>query len=300
MKLFKISLALLLLIQSSANAAIKVVPVVPSFVTTLGGKPGDQISGALVTPTSLIVGTTIESTTTGITSAGLISFGFDGAKQWELPIPVESVGGNLIKDKTDSLYLLGAAVSPQVSLPITPTESPMINPDNVATDPVVVPKNTLNNLAVWKVSTSGQLLQTFTLPINEAVIPKSISLTATGLKIGANTASKYLEVTMDQNGVFGKITYPKAPKPLVTDETFKYKTSKLRYYISTKTIAGIPSWKPKKPTPVLIQYSKTGAIKAANYFQGNAIFAFYQAGIGVIAITESTTGYGISIVKPLD
>jgi hypothetical protein len=299
-KLFKLSLVLLLLIPSSANAAIKVAPVAPAFNTTLGGKPGDQITGAVVTPTSLIVGTTIENSTTGITTAGLISFGFDGIKQWELPVPVESVSGQLIKDKTDSIYLLGSASSPQITPPVTPTESPMINPDNVTTEPVVIPKNTLNNLAVWKVSISGQLLQTFTLPINEAVIPKSIVLTATGLKIGANTASKYLEVTMDQNGVFGKITNPKAPKPLVVDETFKYKTSKLRYYISTKAISGIPSWKPKIPTPVLIQYSKAGSIKAANYFQGNPLFAFYQAGIGVIAITESTTGYGISIVKPLD
>ena len=276
------------------------ISVTPAFVTTLGGKPGDQISGALVTPSSLITGTTTENTATGITAAGLISFGFDGVKQWELPIPVESVGSQIVKDKTDSLYFLGAAVSPQTPVTVNPPVNPMINPDNVMTEPVVTPKNVLNNLPIWKVSISGQLLQTFTLPINEAVIPKSIALTATGLKIGATTASKYLEVAMDQNGVFGKITYPKAPKPIVIDETYKYKTSKLRYYISTKTIPGIPSWKPKKPTPVLIQYSKAGAIKAANYFQGNALFAFYQAGIGVITITESTTGYGISIVKPLD
>ena len=49
-----------------------------------------------------------------------------------------------------------------------------INPDNVNVDPVTTPNNSLTNLTVWLISSTGQLIQTYVAPMGEVLIPKSV------------------------------------------------------------------------------------------------------------------------------
>ena len=74
---------------------------------------------------------------------------------------------------------------------------------------------------------------------------------------------------------------------------------KLSYFISKSAILGIPSWKPKRALPVLIERSKLGAIKSANYFAEKVISTSYQRNLAFTLLSESTLGFGISIVRPL-
>jgi hypothetical protein len=104
---------------------------------------------------------------------------------------------------------------------------------------------------------------------------------------------------MDLSGVFGTPTYPKAPKAKDLAQDFKYGKEKLKFLPTAKALIGIPTWKPKKPTPVLIQYNKFGAKRAVASFQGVPLFVFYKSNTGVIVGSELTSGFGISIVKPL-
>ena len=293
---------LIFAITGTATAATKVELKSPEFVIPLNISAGDQATSAMLFGTNLIIAATVESTSNGFASAALYSYGIDGAKQWELLIPGESIAGPLTKDKLGNIYLLGSTVS---ALP-TPVASPVIsdqaviNPDNVQTEQPITPKNSLTNLIVWKISNSGQLIQSYQLPVDEVVIPKTINLAPTGLIIAAATAKKYLQVSMSIDGTFGKPALIKSPKSVDLSGEFKAGTNKLKFFISNKSINGIPSWKPKRPIPVLIQYSKFGSIKGANYFQGSAQFVLFQANTGVIVGCESTTGVGISIVKPLN
>jgi hypothetical protein len=283
-----------LLISESAYAAVKVEVKTPNFTINYVN-PGDQVGAGLLVGNSLLISSTIDNPA----SSNLTSYGFDGSKQWELQIPGESIATAINKDASGNLYLLGAV--PTLSTPApSPVQSPVtINPDNVQVDPVTTPINTLNSIAIWKVSSTGSLLQTFTLPINEAVNPISLTTSATGFAICASTAKKYLQVTMDLSGVFGTPTFPKAPKAKDLAQDFKYGKEKLKFLPTAKALIGIPTWKPKKPTPVLIQYNKLGAKRAVASFQGVPLFVFYKSNTGVIVGSELTSGFGISIVKPL-
>jgi hypothetical protein len=300
-KKFKVILAsalLFLLVAEPAFAVVKVEQKNPDFTINYVN-PGDQVNSGLLVGSSLLVFSTIENPTLNGANAVLTSYGLDGSKQWELPVTGESVAGAIARDSLGNIYLLGATMTPQTQLPPSP-QTATINPDNVQIDPVTKPTNTLSSIAIWKISSTGALIQFFTLPMNEAVIPNSISYSTAGFLIGASTAKKYFQVTMNESGIFGTPTYLKPPKALDLSQDLKYGSTKLKFLTSAKSLIGIPSWKPKKPTPVLIQYTKFGNKRAVNSFQGNPVFIFNKSGIGVIVGSELANGFGISIVKPLN
>jgi hypothetical protein len=62
---------------------------------------------------------------------------------------------------------------------------------------------------------------------------------------------------------------------------------------------GIKNWKPKSSTPVLVSYSRSGAITSAYSLQGKVISVTWEAGIGFVALSELGTGYGITIIDAL-
>ena len=285
--------------HESASAVVKINPKSADFTLTLGGNPGDQVTSGLLLENSLILAVTMDNPTNNSASSYVYSYLPDGTKQWELPIPIESVSGPITKDSAGNIYLLGVTPNQQQTVsPLNPDPT-VLNPDNIQTDPTFTPTNALNILTVWKISISGQLLQTFTLPINEVVRPLSISTSATGINIGASTATKYFRVTMSLEGSFGAIRYLKAPSTSISIQEFKSGTNKFRFYIATKPIPGISSWRPKKPTPVLVQYSRLGQVRAANYFSGKVLFVLFQSNSGIFVVSETNSGFGVSIVKPL-
>ena len=104
---------------------------------------------------------------------------------------------------------------------------------------------------------------------------------------------------MGLDGTLGKITYPKEIRETDKPLDAKFGTNKLSYFISKSAILGIPSWKPKRALPVLIERSKLGAIKNANYFAEKVISTAYQRNLAFTLLSESTLGFGISIVRPL-
>ena len=302
MRKFKgIFFAVLIVFTFSENAlaAVKINPKSPDFALTLGGNVGDQVTSGLLLENSLILTATIDNPTSNSASAYFYSYLPDGTKQWELQIPTESVSGPITKDAAGNIYILGATSTQQQIVTAANPDPTVLNPDNIQTDPTFTPTNSLNNLTIWKISISGQLLQTFTLPINEAVRPLSITASTSGLNIGASTATKYFQFTMSSEGSFGAIRFVKAPAAPNSIQEFKSGTNKLRFYVAIKSIPGIPSWRPKKPTPVLVQYSRLGQIKAANYFSGKVLFLLFQPNSGIFVVSETNSGFGVSIVKPL-
>lgn len=300
-KTFFVSLLLLAFTTSNAIAAIKIEIKTPNFPIILGGNVGDQVSSAQLIENSLIIASTIDNPANSFSTINISSYSVDGVKQWELPISNEAISGPMTKDNSGNLYLLGATPTPaQPTQGTSPSpEAGVINPDNVQTEPTFTPTNALSNLTVWKISSSGQLLQTFFLPLNEVVQPLSISNTTNGLNIGAKTSSRLFQVTLLSDGTFSSMKSQKDTKSQNSVQEFKSGQNKLRFFVATKPIPGITNFRPKKPTPVLIQYSKSGLLKAANYFPGKVIFLLFQPNLGIIVGSETKSGYGVSIVKPL-
>jgi hypothetical protein len=106
-------------------------------------------------------------------------------------------------------------------------------------------------------------------------------------------------MTMDSNGVFSTPSYLKAPKMADLAQDIKYGKEKLKFLPAAKSLIGIPTWRPKKGMPVLIQYTKLGAKRAVNSFSGTPLFVFYKLGVGVVVGCDTPTGFGINVVKPL-
>ena len=298
-RLFVIGIFSFFLICEPAFAVVKIVAKRPDF-TVKYENSGDQVSGGLLIGNSLLLSSTIENPSSGLASAQLSSYGLDGTKEWDLPIKTESVAGPMTRDTTGNIYLLGAISTSSQPTQQSASQPVTINPDNVQIDPVITPTNTLNTLSIWKISNTGNLLQTYPLPMTEGVIPDSISYSNSGILVGAFLSKKYFQVSMDENGGFSSPIYLKAPRNIDLAQDFKYGKEKLKFLPTAKSLIGIPTWKPKKPTPVLIQYSKLGSKRAVNSFEGTPLFVFYKSSIGVIVGSESPLGFGISIVKPLN
>lgn len=299
MKFLKLFLVFSLLLSNEASAApIKVTQVKPSFYIPTS-TTGDQINNLVTTPISIVVGGTFESTTAGVTTGYLAAFDWQGVKQWEFNPLIESIGSDLSRDNSGNLYLYGAAISEETTTSTISSDTATLNPDNVQVDPTYAPKNELRNLVIWKVSSSGQLLAKYSQGFPNAFFPKRISFDGKNFLLTGYSNEKYFEIKMDSEGNFGKPIYPKENLVPAKPQEYKFGTNKLIYTISRSPIPGIPSWKPKRPISVLITKSKGGMIKSANYFAEKEISTAYQRNMAFVFLSESTLGFGISIVRPL-
>lgn len=277
-----------------APKSIKVSLAKPDVITKLSGAEGDQVASALISPTSLFLIGTVESSTVGGSDGYLASYDFTGTKVWELHLgglPDEIATAGVI-DKAGNLWIVGSqsgVTNPQ--LPATDTQS--INVDNVNVTPTFNPGGSLTQLTLWKVSATGQLLATYNMESGGLIVPRSISVTAIGLQIMGSIDDQYFTVNSDLLGNFGKLSKT-FTKPTASSATLiKVGTGTLKSYISSAPIAGIPTWNPKVPTPVLIQRTKAGTVIRANYFQGKVISVFYKSGVGPVVVTERSDGYGL-------
>ena len=99
--------------------------------------------------------------------------------------------------------------------------------------------------------------------------------------------TKQFQIDLDSAGVFtnlaeGKPKVSKAP----AIATIKAGTNNLKSFISKTTIIGIPSWRAKKPTPVLVKYTKNGKALAANSFSGKVLKVMWQSGVGAVVLVD--------------
>jgi hypothetical protein len=277
-----------------APKSIKVTLAKPDVVTKLSGADGDQVANALISPTSLFLIGTVESSTVGGSDGYVASYDFTGKKNWELHLggQPDEIATAAMMDKTGNLWIVGSQSGVVTSqLPVTDTQS--INVDSVNTTPTFNPGSSLTQLTLWKVSDSGQLLATYAIECGGLVVPNSISQSATGVVIAGLLNEQYFNINSDLLGNFGKLSKSSAKPTATTSALLKVGTGTLRSYISSAPIAGISTWKPKAPTPVLIQRTKSGTVIRANYFQGKVISVFYKSGVGPVVVTERADGYGL-------
>lgn len=64
-------------------------------------------------------------------------------------------------------------------------------------------------------------------------------------------------------------------------------------FISAGVISGIPTWKPKTPTPVLLQLGKKGEVISAASFAGIPVAIATNNQMGTVVITDSGTSFGL-------
>lgn len=189
-------LSALLIISTTPLLAAPVTPL-----TIVKEIPADQdIAGMLVGDTAIYL--------FGNTPAGgyVTALNKDGSQKWihsfsDLTASMISAG---TLDASGNIWLTGATATP-IAIPAAANPSPTAaNPDGVVIGDEGAIRPDLNNLTLWKVSSTGNGAGKYQLPLTEPVLPTSLSINKSGISIVAWQSAGSLFVSADLSGKFGK------------------------------------------------------------------------------------------------
>ena len=192
----------LLVIAPVSHAAPKKISVKPLQLLTTIGTP-EEVSGAVVSGKSIIVYGTKAS------KAYARAIDSTGKELWNLSLDqsAASIATAAAVDSAGDIWITGA----------TPLATGLIAPSPTATpfdpDKAVIPPATfigdLQAIALWKVSATGSLLFTHTLPTSYVLFPTAISVDKSGTSIVGIVATEKgnagFLVNADPVGVFSKL-----------------------------------------------------------------------------------------------
>jgi len=183
MKRFSQKLALLIVLIFGANLLVN--PVANAVIVA---KPLAQIAQ-------------VDSAVTGVVASGtqILVFGnrekngfaqlINGpvAEAIELTGGVESFVSAATVDLEGNFILVGSGANPIVGT--LPPITGVLNPDNVVPDPVSSNKSDSSNLWYWKISKTGQVLDSASMSMTSAVIPNAVIADKFGLIIAGTMFS---------------------------------------------------------------------------------------------------------------
>ena len=311
-KFWALTLVLPLCNISPATAAgIKVLPSKPviTAISPLGS--GDQIADFAVNSTLIAVVGTVETGLANLVTSPTLG-GSDGfittldknrKLNWNLRLGSSSddIATAITKDREGFFWVVGATSAPSETSTVV-VDGSAVNLDSVTVDAAVIPKNALTRLILWKIGANGELSQTFFYDANGIIAPASITISGTNFKITGNLTqdlvTQQFSISADLAGVFsglklGKVATPKS----ATIETIKAGANKITSFISKTTIIDIPSWRAKKPTPVIVKYTSKGKALAANSLPGKVKKVLWQSGIGTVALVEVNSDNQIHLLS---
>jgi hypothetical protein len=157
----------------------------------------------------LVVGSSIVL----LNESSVRAIGVDGVEKWRLALTqgVASVATALAADSTGNIWVAGMSANARVVTPPATPPIPPINPDNVLVDPKVPVRADLTIATIWKISSTGSLLSTFTFDNASALLINAIALNARGFSIGGtnvtDTGNSGVIISGDLEGKFGKPIY---------------------------------------------------------------------------------------------
>ena len=129
-----------------------------------------------------------------------------GTQLWQRTVDsgADEVATAATLDLQGNIWLAGSAAL----IAVADTSTPIIgvdNPDSVIVEASPTQRSDMNNLALWKISPTGELLGTFLSA--QKIIPSvtAISATNSGLAIIGSLDSKPFVITATTSGAFGKL-----------------------------------------------------------------------------------------------
>ena len=203
MKRFVTSVVLaLLVIAPVSHAAPKKISVKPMQLLTTIGSP-DEVSGAVVSGKSIIVFGTKAS------KSYARAIDITGKELWNLSLDqsAASIATAAAVDSVGEIWIAGATPLVTGLTPPAPTETPL-NPDN-AVIPESVFIGDLQAVTIWKVSATGVLVFTNTLPTSSVLFPTAIAVDKNGASvvgiIANDKGNAGFLANADATGVFSKL-----------------------------------------------------------------------------------------------
>jgi len=191
-----------LLMTPAAHSAPKKITVKPMQLLTTIGTP-DEVSGAVVSGKSIIVFGTKAS------KANARAIDVTGKELWNLSLDqsAASIATAAAVDSAGDIWIAGATPLALGLVTPTPTATP-INPDSA----VIPPSTNVGNLqavTIWKISPTGTVLFTNTLPTSFVLFPTAISVDKNGASVVGIVANGKgnagFLANIDSAGAFSKL-----------------------------------------------------------------------------------------------
>jgi len=186
----------------AAHSAPKKITVKPMQLLTTIGTP-DEVSGAVVSGKSIIVFGTKAS------KANARAIDVTGKELWNLSLDqsAASIATAAAVDSAGDIWIAGATPLALGLVTPTPTATP-INPDSA----VIPPSTNVGNLqavTIWKISPTGTVLFTNTLPTSFVLFPTAISVDKNGASVVGIVANGKgnagFLANIDSAGAFSKL-----------------------------------------------------------------------------------------------
>jgi hypothetical protein len=214
-KVFLIFLFIFSLQPSPATAAVMKSA---KSIIDLPYLKADEISDISLTPVGIVLTGTTESASStwlsgtlgGLSDGFVANYSSLGAPLWNLRLgsAANEIATSTAIDIDGSIWVVGAGTSIITPTPLAP-QGKVLNPDNVALDPVQSFSTPLNRIKLWQVNSTGNLLNTFEFTSDNIIHPKKILIAGANLIIIGNSYEKsavkgfYISVT--KTGLFSPI-----------------------------------------------------------------------------------------------
>jgi hypothetical protein len=254
MKKIAILLLLVLAFSPSAHAVQKKVTV--KKITIVMDAPNAQM--LLVSKASIITIATVDSLTTDVAISAVDGA---GALLWQNVIDSGSdeVAMASTADGAGNIWISGFS-SPLMGAVMETAAVVAENPDAIALEPMQPLRGDLNQLTVWKVAPSGELLATY---LHQHLLPgliNSISINNSGLSLAGVLSERPFLQNMNLAGQFSQHIFIGSAKTTINAVVRNSDGSSFLFGASTETLGG------KKLAGVrdgfLLKVSKSGAVSA--------------------------------------
>jgi hypothetical protein len=201
----------------------------------------------------------ISNPTATSTNIQVISVDLTGTQLWQRTIDsgVDEVATATTLDPQGNIWLAGSIASSATSETLTSIAG-IDNPDLVSIDASPNLRSDMKNIALWKISDSGELLGTFIFSLKSVPLVTAISATNSGISAIGVLDSKPFVISATTSGTFSKMISIGTSKTELnalsrnSDETLSLFGSSSET-LAGKKVAGIRDG-------VLIKLSKSGAI----------------------------------------
>lgn len=297
-KLFLALIFSLMANTSYAASNVKMVGLKPTTLIQLSQNPNDQVAALIASPTTIsIIGTS--------DGDGFIS-GYDRTATtllWSLRLggAFDDIAQAFARDPQGNYWIVGASAVPRDPLGTTSIPMETLNPGGVVPETSTVPAQ-LKQLDIWKVSSKGTLISTNSIVMSDPIYPTSISVLSGKVTVRGLIASHprdQFNINLSSSGVFSQPVISSIKNSIISPiREVKTTLSVWRSFTTSISIKGLPLWKPKPNSHVLVRYdAKTNNVVAGYLAPGEILDVAWEKSIGIIALVNYSQGYGLTVIK---